>query len=155
MCPSVGPSIHPLVRPSVTHELKPCKSAVYDQNYYQYGQERILCRVSGLERALRLYHHLLPSHPIDWPQVVFSTASTIATSIPQTNLVSTPDMIQPNVPSTGSGTTADPAPSTTATASLIFSPASTSDISAATETYCTQFKEVGRQLPAREEDGKS
>ena len=45
VCPSVGPSIGPSVRPS---ELKLCKSAVFDQNYYQYQPERILCRVSGL-----------------------------------------------------------------------------------------------------------
>ena len=32
VCPSVGWS----VRPSVTLELKLCKSAVFDQNYYQY-----------------------------------------------------------------------------------------------------------------------
>ena len=45
---SVHPSVHPFVRPSVrpsmvTHELKPCKSAIFDQNYYQYERERILC----------------------------------------------------------------------------------------------------------------
>ena len=45
--PSVHPSIHPLVRRSVTHKLKPCKSAVFDQNYYQYDRERVLYRVSG------------------------------------------------------------------------------------------------------------
>ena len=38
----------PSVRQSVTHELKPCKHAVFDQNYYQYERERILCRVTGL-----------------------------------------------------------------------------------------------------------
>jgi len=32
----------PSVRPSVSHELKPCKSAVFDQNYCQYQRERIL-----------------------------------------------------------------------------------------------------------------
>ena len=37
----------PSVRPSVTHELKPWKSAVFDKNYYQYEREYILCRVSG------------------------------------------------------------------------------------------------------------
>ena len=42
---SIKGCVHPSVGPSVTHELKPCKS---DQNYYQYKQERILCRVSGL-----------------------------------------------------------------------------------------------------------
>ena len=41
---SIRWSVHPLV----THELKPCKSAVFDQNYYLYERERILCRVSGL-----------------------------------------------------------------------------------------------------------
>jgi len=46
VCPSVGPSVRRSVRPSVrlsvTHELKPCKSAVFDQNYCQYERERIL-----------------------------------------------------------------------------------------------------------------
>ena len=41
---SVGPSVHrsvgPYVRPSVTHEFKPC--TVFDQNYYQYQRECIL-----------------------------------------------------------------------------------------------------------------
>ena len=46
--PSVRPSVGRFVGPSVTHELKPCKSAVFDQNYYQCKRERILCRVSGL-----------------------------------------------------------------------------------------------------------
>ena len=32
----------PSVRPSVTHELKPRESAVFDQDYYQYKRERIL-----------------------------------------------------------------------------------------------------------------
>ena len=45
---SVPPSVHPSVHPSVTHELKPCESAVFDQNYCWYEQERILCCVSGL-----------------------------------------------------------------------------------------------------------
>ena len=45
---SVRPSVGPSVRPSVTHELKSCKSAVFDQNYWQYERERILCRVYGL-----------------------------------------------------------------------------------------------------------
>ena len=38
------------VRPSVRrpHELEPCISAVFYQNYYQYERGRILCRVSGL-----------------------------------------------------------------------------------------------------------
>jgi len=40
--PSVRPSVGPSVRRSVTHELKPCKSAVFDQNYCQYQRERIL-----------------------------------------------------------------------------------------------------------------
>ena len=85
---------------------------------------------------------ICPSYPFLPTQVVFSTSPTIVTSIPQTTLVSTPDSIQPNVPSTGSGPSTDPTSSVTATASLIFAPASTSDLSAATETYCTQFKEV-------------
>ena len=38
----VCPSVRPSVGPSVTHELKPCKSAVFDQNNYQYERERIL-----------------------------------------------------------------------------------------------------------------
>ena len=44
----VRPSVSPSVRQSVTHELKPCKSAIFNQNYSQYERERILCRVSGL-----------------------------------------------------------------------------------------------------------
>ena len=40
--PSVRPSVGPSVRRSVTNELKPCKSAVFDQNYCQYQRERIL-----------------------------------------------------------------------------------------------------------------
>ena len=36
------PSVHPSVHPLVTHKLKPCKSAVFDQNYCQYQRERIL-----------------------------------------------------------------------------------------------------------------
>ena len=52
VCPSVGRSVRPSVRrsvgPSVTHELKPCKITVFDQIYWQYERERILCRVSGL-----------------------------------------------------------------------------------------------------------
>ena len=46
--PSVRPSVHPFVGLSVTHELKPCKITVFDQIYWQYERERILCRVSGL-----------------------------------------------------------------------------------------------------------
>ena len=46
--PSVGPSVGPSVRRSVTHELKSCESAVFNQNYWQYERERILCRVYGL-----------------------------------------------------------------------------------------------------------
>ena len=86
-------------------------------------------------------------------QVVFSTATILAASIPH---VTTPDMIQPNVPvsrgitteSTASKTTTastTTASTTTATASLIFASASTSEVStssSATESYCTQFKEV-------------
>ena len=45
VCPSVGSSVRLSVRPSVTHELISCKSAVFD---HQYKRERILCRVSGL-----------------------------------------------------------------------------------------------------------
>ena len=41
----VCPSVRRSVRPSVTHELKSCKRAVFDQNYYQYERERILCLV--------------------------------------------------------------------------------------------------------------
>ena len=52
VCPSVGPSVrpsvHPSVGPSVTHELKPCKITVFDQIYWQYERERILCHVSAL-----------------------------------------------------------------------------------------------------------
>ena len=44
VCPSVRLSI----RRSVTHELRSCKNAVFDQNYWQYKRERILCRVYGL-----------------------------------------------------------------------------------------------------------
>ena len=46
--PSVRRSVRPSVRRSVTHELEPCKSAIFDQNYCQYERERILCRVSSL-----------------------------------------------------------------------------------------------------------
>jgi len=45
---SVRPSVRPSVRRSVTHELKSCKSTVFDQNYWQYERGRILCRVYGL-----------------------------------------------------------------------------------------------------------
>ena len=38
VCPSVRQSIRPLV----TNELKQCKSAVFDQRYYQFERERIL-----------------------------------------------------------------------------------------------------------------
>ena len=48
VCPSVRPSVRRLVILSVTQELKPCKRALFDQNYYQFERERILCRVSGL-----------------------------------------------------------------------------------------------------------
>ena len=44
--------VRPSVGPSVTHELKPCKKAVFDQKYFQYERERILCRVSGLVMIL-------------------------------------------------------------------------------------------------------
>ena len=37
----VRPSVRRSVGPSVTHELKPCKNAVFDQNYYQYARERV------------------------------------------------------------------------------------------------------------------
>ena len=40
-------SVRPSVGPYVTHELKSSKSAVFDQNYYQYDRERVLYRVSG------------------------------------------------------------------------------------------------------------
>ena len=54
----VRPSVHPFVRPSIrlslTHELKPCRSAVFYQDYYHYERERILRRVSGL--VLLKYH---------------------------------------------------------------------------------------------------
>ena len=43
---SVGPFVGASVSRSV--ELKPCKGAVFDQNYNQYERERFLCRVSGL-----------------------------------------------------------------------------------------------------------
>ena len=33
VCMSVSPSVHPLVRPQVTRELKSCLSAVFDQNW--------------------------------------------------------------------------------------------------------------------------
>ena len=46
--PPVSPSVRPSICSSVIHKLKPCKSAVFDQNYYQYERERILFRVSGL-----------------------------------------------------------------------------------------------------------
>ena len=46
--PSVRRSVRPPVCWSVTHELKSCKSAVFDQNYWQYERERILCRVYSL-----------------------------------------------------------------------------------------------------------
>ena len=39
----VRPSFNPSVRQLVTNEFKPCKSAVFYQNYYQYKRERILC----------------------------------------------------------------------------------------------------------------
>ena len=45
---SIRGYVRPSIRPSVTHELIQCKSAVFDQNYYQYEREHILCRVSGL-----------------------------------------------------------------------------------------------------------
>ena len=47
--PSVGPSVSRSVHRLVTHELKPCKSAVFDQNYNQHERGRLwLCRVYGL-----------------------------------------------------------------------------------------------------------
>ena len=39
--------VRPSVRPSVTHELKPCKSAVFYQNYYHFNRKCILCRLCG------------------------------------------------------------------------------------------------------------
>ena len=45
-------SVRLSVRPSVTHELKSCKSAVFDQNYWQYERGRILCRVYGLVKSI-------------------------------------------------------------------------------------------------------
>ena len=52
VCRSVGSSVHllvrPSLRPSVIHELKPCKSSIFDINYDQYERERILRRVPGL-----------------------------------------------------------------------------------------------------------
>ena len=38
----VCPSVRRSVSPSITHELKPCKRTVFDQNYWQYERERIL-----------------------------------------------------------------------------------------------------------------
>ena len=46
--PSICLSVRPSVGPSVTHELIPCKRAVFNQKYYQYKRERIFGRVSGL-----------------------------------------------------------------------------------------------------------
>ena len=60
VCTSVGPSVGPSVcqsvcqsgcrsvGPSVTHELKSCKNAIFDQNFWQCERGRILCCVSGL-----------------------------------------------------------------------------------------------------------
>ena len=36
--------VYPSVSWSVTHKLKSCKSAVFDQNYWQSERERIICR---------------------------------------------------------------------------------------------------------------
>ena len=47
------------VRPSITHELKSCKSAVFDQNYWHYERERILCRVYGFVLSFPLWNRLL------------------------------------------------------------------------------------------------
>ena len=44
-------SARPSVGPWVTHELKPCQSAVFDQNYYQY------------EHLMAVYPALFPSLP--------------------------------------------------------------------------------------------
>ena len=52
VCPSVRRFIRLSVRRLVTHGLKPCKSAVFDQNYYQYERERILGLVSDLVKLL-------------------------------------------------------------------------------------------------------
>ena len=46
---SVRRFIRRSIRRSVTHES--CKSAVIDQNYWQYERGRILCRVYGLVSA--------------------------------------------------------------------------------------------------------
>ena len=61
---SVGRSIHWSVHPSVTHELKPCKNAVFNQSHYQYERGRILCRVYGLVLFLFSFwsSHFLPLH---------------------------------------------------------------------------------------------
>ena len=48
-----SPSVRPSVRPSITHVLKLCQSVVFDQNYYQYERERLLCRVSGFVYRLK------------------------------------------------------------------------------------------------------
>ena len=42
VCPSIRPPVSRLVRRSVTHELKPRKSAIFVRIYYQYERERIL-----------------------------------------------------------------------------------------------------------------
>ena len=68
VCPSVRPS----------HELKPCKSAVFDHNYYQHEREHNLCRVSSLvslmsQRTmrnvicvdLRRKNHILARHVLE------------------------------------------------------------------------------------------
>ena len=66
VCPFVRPSrrsVCPSVHSLFTHELKPCKNAIFDQNYYQCEQGRILCRVYGLVmwiRVLWLFGLFLP-----------------------------------------------------------------------------------------------
>ena len=76
----VRPSVRPSVRWLVTHELKSCKSAVFDQNYWQYEREHILCRVYGLVTArlassVSLWLVLRLVHPFTRPNSkVFSYA---------------------------------------------------------------------------------
>ena len=52
-------SIRGCVCPSVTRELKPCKTAVFDQNYYQFEREGILCCVFGLVQTIQSYQYAL------------------------------------------------------------------------------------------------
>ena len=59
----VCPSVRRSVGPSVTHELKSCESAVFNQNYWQYERERILCRVYGLVKIqiVEIYYLVVPT----------------------------------------------------------------------------------------------